>query len=199
MSSSVASKDKPALTASVRRPHCKCFSPSSPCSLSCDDPDWERTSAPLCWRGRRQGPFPCRSLLSHNRMDRRRLPCHRRRSLVGKRRMGTPSLGHWNLHKQHRDSVVKGLCIRRNITVSVPRKTPVLRAESLGKLSLQNRISLEGTGRENGLKKAISLLRGPPARAITAPLKGAILQACPLAIGQWLVRWYGFPLSRTGT
>lgn len=46
--------------------------------------------------------------------------------------------------------------------------------------------------------KASSLLLGPPARAITAPLKGALLQSRPLAIGQWLVRWYGFPLSRTG-
>lgn len=146
MSSFVASKDKPALMASVRRPQGRCFSPSIPCSLSCDDPDWARTSVPLCWRGRRQGPFPCRSLLSHNRRDRRRLPCRRHRSLVGKRRLGTPSLGHWSLHKQHRDSVVKGLCIRRNITVSVPRTTPVLRAESLGKLSLQNRNSLGGYG-----------------------------------------------------
>nr|pir hypothetical protein 1 - zebra fish [Danio rerio] len=32
-------------------------------------------------------------------------------------------------------------------------------------------ISLEGTGTENGLKKASSLLWGPPARAITAPLE----------------------------
>lgn len=34
----------------------------------------------------------------------------------------------------------------------------------------------------------------PPAQK-----KGANLQARSLAIGQWLVRWYGIPLSRTGT
>lgn len=138
-SSFVASRDKLGCTTCHHRLCiCLCFVPSS---RSCIGPGLTQADA---------HPVP-RADTSAQRLGKnylcsrwRRLQSDRKLPfLVGNRRKGKPCLGHWKLRMCRWDSVLKGRYIQRNIMVSDPRRSPVLRGETRGKLSLQNRNSLD--------------------------------------------------------